>query len=297
MGITELWNMLLLRPMLNMLALLYTSLGFNFGIAIIAFTIVVRLVTLPLTLRQMKSSVAMSSLQPKMAELKEKYGKSNSDKYQKETMQLYKEHGVNPAGCLIPTLIQFPIWIGLYQSIIQTIGEKPEQLLTLSHNLYQNVPLFAEAARQIVPLNSSFLWLNLAHPDPYYILPVLVAGSTWLQQKVMATPSADPQQSSMTQSMQVMMPLMFGFMTLQFASGLAIYWIISNIIGVAMQFTITGKWGELRHLKLSLPFGSADAPLSPYEAAQIEAGEEAEEGEKEPKDGKRRKRRGRRKKR
>jgi len=293
-GITELWNMLLLRPMLNALVLLYTLLGFNFGIAIIAFTLLVRLVTLPLTLRQMKSSVAMSSLQPKMAELKEKYGKSNPDKYQKETMQLYKEHGVNPAGCLIPTLIQFPIWIGLYQSIIQTIGEKPEQLLTLSHNLYQNVPLFAEAARLVVPLNSSFLWLNLAHPDPYYILPVLVAGSTWAQQKVMAAPAADPQQSSMTQSMQVMMPLMFGFMTLQFASGLAIYWIISNIIGVAMQFTITGKWGDLRSL---LPFGSAGAPPPPDKAAQIEAGDQAEEGEKEPTDGKKRKRRGRRKKR
>jgi YidC/Oxa1 family membrane protein insertase len=286
--------------MLNVLALLYTFLGYNFGISIIAFTILVRLVTLPLTLRQMRSSVAMSSLQPKMKELQEKYGKSNPDKYQKEVMQLYKEHGVNPAGCLIPTLIQFPIWIGLYQAIIQTIGEKPEQLLTLSHNLYQNVPIFAEAARQIVPLNSSFLWLNLAHPDPYYILPVLVAGSTYLQQKFMSTPSADPQQASMTQSMTMMMPLMFGFMTLQFSSGLAIYWIISNIIGVVMQLTITGKWGELASdlSSLKLPFGSGGTPPPSDTVAQIAEGEEAEEGKKEPKDAKRRKRsRGRRKKR
>ncbi|NLG49021.1 MAG: hypothetical protein GX552_02775, partial [Chloroflexi bacterium] len=86
---------------------------------------------------------------------------------------------------------------------------------------------------------SKFLWLNLAFPDPSpFILPVLVAGTMWLQQKMMTQPSADPQQSSMNQTMQLMMPLMFGYFTTQFASGLAIYFVISNVVGIVMRWAI-----------------------------------------------------------
>ena len=94
-------------------------------------------------------------------------------------------------------------------------------------------------------MNSRFFWLDLGKPDPYYILPILVAGTMWAQQKMMTPPSGDSQQASMNQSMQLMMPLMFGYITLQYASGLALYFVVSNIVGIAIQFAIAGPGGLL----------------------------------------------------
>jgi YidC/Oxa1 family membrane protein insertase len=225
--------------MLNFLILLYRVSFSNFGVAIFIFTIIIRVLMLPLTLQQLKASKAMSSLQPKMQELQKKYGKDR-ERISQETMKLYKEHGVNPLGCALPTLVQLPIWIGLYQSIIQALADTPEGLLHLSQRLYPDLSVVWAT----VPLNSSFLWLDLAKPDPIMILPVLVAASMWVQQKMMASPSMDPQQAQMNRMMQVTMPMLFGFMTIQFASGLALYWVTSNIIGIVMQYFVTG-WGSL----------------------------------------------------
>ena len=240
MDITAAWNLLILQPMLNFLILLYRVTFSNFGIAIIAFTIVIRLLMLPLTLRQLHASKSMMTLQPKMQELQKKHGK-DKEKISQETMKLYKEHGVNPLGCALPTIVQFPIWIGLYQSIVQALADTPEGLLALSQHLY---PPF-DIVWLTVPLDRAFLWLDLAKPDPFMVLPVLVGGSMYLQQKMMQVPNADPSQAQMNRMMQTMMPLMFAFMTLQFASGLALYWVVSNLIGIAMQYTVTG-WGSLR---------------------------------------------------
>ncbi|MBI2849095.1 MAG: membrane protein insertase YidC [Chloroflexi bacterium] len=239
LGLTEAWNLLFLEPMLNFLLLLYRVLFHNFGIAIIVFTVVIRALTLPLTLQQLRASKAMAALQPKMKELQNKYAKEK-EKLSGETMKLYKEHGVNPLGCALPTIVQFPIWIGLYQSIIQAMAERPEGLLSLSQHLYPGLTQFY----QVVPLNNRFLWLNLAQPDPTLILPILVAASMWVQQRMMTMPSMDPQQAQMNKMMQVMMPVMFGFFTLQFASGLAVYWVIFNIISIGIQYLVTG-WGGL----------------------------------------------------
>jgi len=96
-------------------------------------------------------------------------------------------------------------------------------------------------------LQSHFLWLNLALPDPSpFILPVLVGGTMWLQQKVMTQPSSDPQQASMNQTMQLMMPLMFGYFTTTFASGLAIYFVISNVVGIVMQWALERIEGPVK---------------------------------------------------
>ena len=157
-----------------------------------------------------------------------------------ETMKLYKEFGVNPLGCAVPTLVQFPIWIGLYQSILMVLGDKPENLLALTKHLYPQFP----AAQQALPIERFFLWLNLGQPDNLYILPVLVGGTMWLQQKMMTMPSADPQQAQMNRMMQTMMPLMFAFFTISFPSGLALYWVISNVYSIVTQYFVTG-WGSL----------------------------------------------------
>jgi YidC/Oxa1 family membrane protein insertase len=242
-GITELWNLLIMQPMLNLLMLLYSVLLNNFVLAIIGLTILVRLLTFPLTQRQIRSMKAMQDLQPQIQKLQKKYSKDR-EKLSAATMELYKEHGVNPMmGCL-PLLVQMPIWIGLYQSIYQALGSTPEQFIGLSQRLYHSIPFMHSIATSSIPLNSQFLWLDLGLPDPYYVLPVLVVAVFWLQQKLTAQPVADPSQAQMNRTMQTMMPVMFGFITLQVASGLAVYWVASGALQIVQQGFTTG-WGDI----------------------------------------------------
>lgn len=240
--IGQLWTTIILEPMINLLVLLYSLLFNNFALAIVGLTILIRLITYPLTRKQLQSMKTMQQLGPKLQALQKKYEK-NKEKLTEETMKLYKEHGVNPAGGCLPMLIQMPVWIGLYQSISQVLGETPEQLMNLSQHIYHSVPFLYEIARKAIPLNSRFLWLDLARPDPYYILSILVVATFWLQQKMSTVSSADPQQASMNQTMSIMMPLMFGFFTLQVSSGLAIYWIVSGVLGIIQQYFVTGTAG------------------------------------------------------
>jgi len=234
-GWGTIWREGLVRPMLNALLFLYMHLGESFIIAILVFTLVLRLITSPLQIRQIQSSRRMSAMQPKLQEIQKKHA-GNKEKLVTEQQRLYKEAGINPMGGCLPTLIQFPIWIVLYQSINVMLADTPIELLRLGKDVYNAFT----GITQIVPLESTiFGTMNLAQPDPTSIvLPILVGGSMWLQQRMMTQPSSDPQQASMNQTMQVMMPLMFGYFTTQFASGLAIYFLISNIIGIALQWGI-----------------------------------------------------------
>lgn len=217
--ITDLWNLLLFEPMLNSIITLYGLLFHNFAITIITFTLLVRLLMLPLTLRQLRAAKAMSSIQPRMQRLQAMYG-HDRQRLSQEQMRLYKEEGVNPLGCALPTVIQFPIWIGLYQSIIYAMAGTPEALLNLSQRLY---PWLGDL-QSLIPVQEQFLWMNLGQPDHTYIMPVLVGASMFVQQKMMTMPSTDDRQKQMNDMMQWTMPLMFGFFTINFASGLAIYW-------------------------------------------------------------------------
>ena len=248
------WSTIIIQPMVNSLLLLYWVFFSNFGIAIVAFTMLVRLVMVPLTIKQSRQIKAMNGLQPLMKQLQEKY-KNDRQRVSQETMKLYKEHGVNPLGCLGPMFIQFPIWIGLFQAIRQTVPNNPENLVELSGNLYSWLP----QVHSIIPINSSFLWMDLALPDPSpFVMPILVGGSMFVMQKMTTMPSADERQASTNRMMLWMMPLMFGFFTLNFSSGLAVYWVVSNIIGVAIQGFITG-WDPLKSL---LAFGRRPDPAT-----------------------------------
>jgi YidC/Oxa1 family membrane protein insertase len=232
--ISFIWNQVLLGPATNFIVVLDRLLFGSYGLAIIVFTIVLRLATLPLTLRQMRSSKRMSSLQPKLQEIQKKY--SDPKRRSEETMKLYKAEGVNPAGCLLPTLIQFPIWIALYQVIRITLGTTPESLIDLSHRLYP-----WSFVQQAVPLASHFLWLNLGAPDQSYVLPVLVFATMWLQQKLTMTPttmSANSQTAQTNQMMLWFMPILFAWFSLSVPSGLALYWVITNIAGIALNYFV-----------------------------------------------------------
>ena len=236
----DIWNTIILEPVLNILIYLTNILGGSFGLAIIVLTVVISLILFPLRVRQTQSTKAMQTLQPKIQELQKKYQK-DQQKLQQEMMKLYKEAGINPLGCLWPMLIQLPIWIALYQSIMQALAATPESLLSLSQHLYS-----WSAIGQAIPLSDKFLWLNLSRPDPNLILAILVGGTMWVQQKMVTPPAADPRQRSMTNMTTTMMPLMFGLFTLSFPSGLALYWVVSNVIGIVIQYFVSGGWGYLR---------------------------------------------------
>jgi YidC/Oxa1 family membrane protein insertase len=239
--VSELWTVFFFQPMLNGLLFLYDLLGQNFALSIAIFTVLVRLITLPLTLPQQKSAKKMQKLQPQLQQLQKKYAK-DKEKLSQEQMKLYKEHGVNPMGGCLPMLIQFPIWIGLYQSISRTLSSSPLPLLDLSKNIY---PFFPHLSR-LFPLNDRFLGMNLGRADPpyNYVMAILVAGTMYLQQSMMAPSSDDSSAASMTQSMQYTMPLMFGFFSLQFPAGLSLYFVVSSVVGIVIQYVLN-NWGEL----------------------------------------------------
>ena len=223
--------------MINIAIALSHILFSSFGLTIIALTIVIRGLMYPLTRKQLQATRAMQSLQPKLAELQKKHGKDRQ-KLAQEQMKLYRESGVSPTGCLVPMLIQMPVWIALYQAIIRVLAADPQSFLNLSGYLY-NWPIVYST----LPLNQHFLWMNLAVPD--YLLAILVGASMWASQKMTTPVATDPKQQAQGRTMLIMMPLMFTFLSISFPSGLALYWVVSNLITIAMQYFATRSWGGL----------------------------------------------------
>lgn len=233
------WDTLVINPMTNALLLLYDLLGNNFILAIALFTILIRVITLPLNLRQQRTMMRTQEIQPQIQAIQKKY-KDNPQKMQEE----FQKIGYNPAetlsGCL-PTLLQFPILIGLYQAIILVLASTPQALFELQERAYSSI---RGSLSQLLPVENQFMWLNLGLPDPFFILPILVVATMFLQQKLLAPPKPANQSGkeqenpamAMTQSMQYTMPLMFGFFSLQFPAGLSIYFILSNIIGIVQGY-------------------------------------------------------------
>jgi YidC/Oxa1 family membrane protein insertase len=248
-SITGIWNTILLQPMLNFLVLMSRYFLGNFGIAIIVLTIILRLLMFPLTMRQLKSSKALQAIQPELKELQKKYAK-DQQRLGQEIMKLYKEHGINPLGCFLPTLVQLPIWIALYQSVVQALAYTPENLFGLARQLYSPSML-----QNTVPLTHRFLWLNLTHGD--VVMVFLVGGSMWILTKMASPPSADRQQQSINLIMTWGLPLIFALFAFALPSGLSIYWVASNFIGIILQYRVTG-WGSLR--MPSLPLLKRGAP-------------------------------------
>ena len=241
------WTEIIMRPMVNTLTLIYTIL-YNFGFSIILFTVIVRILMIPLQVRQVKQMKGMAEIQPKIKAIQDKYkDKKDKDSKQKmtsETMGLYRQTGMNPIGCLGPMIIQLPIWIGLYRAIFKTVPPTPEGLANLSSYLYSWNPVINQ-----LPINSEFLTMNLVDPVQstprifMIMLPLLVGATTWLQQKMTTFNTGDARQQQTNKMMLWMMPIMFGFFTLSFPAGLAVYILFSNITGIGIQYFILNKMG------------------------------------------------------
>jgi YidC/Oxa1 family membrane protein insertase len=239
------WEQIIVNPFTNVLLVIYKLIGGNFGVAIILFTILIRLITHPLMVSQIKGSTKMQELQSskEWQDIQKKY-KDDKEKLAQEQMKYYKEIGYNPLSSCLPTLIQIPLIFGLYQSIMRALASSPMQLLTLTRTVY---PWFHLA--DLVPLNSRFLWMNLGQPEKVYafgiaipVLAIIVAITTYIQSKVTVPVSTNPgdQGAMMGKMMAIYMPLLLGYFALTFASGLSIYFITGNVIGVA-QYALLGK--------------------------------------------------------
>ena len=240
------WDMLIVDPITNLLLVFYKLLGGETILAVALLTAVVRLALIPLTLNQQKSMRAQRELQPKLKELQKKY-KNDQERLAQEQMKLYRNHGFNPISGCLPLVIQLPLMLGLYRAIIRALAATPLGLLDLPAHIYRADWL--PNLSMLPPLKSQFLWLDLALPDPYFVLPVLVVVTAWLQQRLIssASPSTggdetEDQTQAMMQSMQITMPLFMGFISLNYASGLSVYFVISNLIGIAQYYFIQRKY-------------------------------------------------------
>lgn len=201
----------LMRTLLTYAFQLTEMVGFpSYGVAIILLTIVIKSILAPLTVKQIKSMKAMQELQPRMKAIQDKY-KNDPQRMQQEIGNMYKEMGVNPlAGCL-PLLVQMPFLIAIFYAL-------------------QNYPYD--------PNFVQFLWLpSLGETDPYYILPVLSAVSTWLMSR-QTSQGATGAAASQQKMMMWFMPLFIGYISLNFPAGLVIYWIVSNVFQFVQQHFI-----------------------------------------------------------
>ena len=202
------WLKWLAIPMLITLRFLYGYVH-NYGMAIILLTILIKLIFWPLGNKSYKSMKEMQKLQPKMVELREKY-KNDKARLSQESMALYKTHHVNPMGGCLPMVVQIPVFFGLYKALLYAIE--------LRHAPF-------------------FWWIqDLSAKDPYYITPLVMGATMFIQQKMTPT-GADPMQAKI----MLFMPIIFTFMFLNFPSGLVIYWLLNNVISIGQQFYINKK--------------------------------------------------------
>lgn len=200
------WAWFIAKPLFWLLTHIQ-KLVVNWGLAIICVTIVVKTILFPLTKAQYTSMAKMRMLQPRIQEMRERFG-DDRQRMSQEMMKLYKEEKVNPMGGCLPILLQMPIFIALYWTFMEAVE-------------LRHAPFFG--------------WIqDLSAQDPYYILPVLMGLSMFLLQKMSPTPVADPMQ----QKVMTFMPLLFTVFFLWFPSGLVLYWLTSNIITMVQQWII-----------------------------------------------------------
>ncbi len=200
-----LWEGVILYNFSRVIIWISESLGGNYGLGIILFTLIIRVILIPVSMYQMKSTRKMSEINPELQALRDKYDTTDKDQmeaFNEETARLYEEKGINPYASCLPLLIQMPILIALYQSIIRT-------------------PIIAE---------QEFLWVNLGQPDPLYILPLLAALLAFANSKLMTM--ATPSQPS-TQIMTFTMPIMIFLISFRLSSAISLYFVVSNAFMVA----------------------------------------------------------------
>lgn len=225
------WNSVIVQPIINLLLIFYKFLGRETIVAVALITLIFRLALSPLLIQQQQAARKQKELKPKLDKLQEKY-KDDREKLAQAQMELYQKEGLNPMGSCLSALVQLPLMIGLYQAITRALAATPLGLLALSNDIYSWIPSLSA----LIPLKSQFLWLDLALPDPYYVLPLLVVGTAWYYQGLVTPPATDAQSEAMNKQMKLMMPLMTGFFAATLASGLGVYFLISNLVGILQYF-------------------------------------------------------------
>lgn len=212
---TGIWDKYIVFNFSRIIIWLADLFGGSFGTGIIIFTLIIRLVLLPVMHHQTKSTQKMSEMQPQLKKLQTKYASKDPDtqnKLKEETSKLYAEAGVNPvAGCL-PLLIQMPVLIAMYQAISRT-----EVLKT-----------------------GNFLWMNLGAPDPYFVLPVLAAILTYATTKLSTMSQLEPNPTTTT--MMYMMPALILFMGITLPSALSLYWVVGNAFSVGQTLLLNNPF-------------------------------------------------------
>ncbi|MFP5258536.1 MAG: membrane protein insertase YidC [Acidobacteriota bacterium] len=210
------WFDFVAKPLIKLLHFFYDYVG-NYGTAIILLTILIKLIFWPLSQKSYKSMDQMKKLQPLLTQLREKY-KDDRTKMNEEMMQLYKTYKVNPAGGCLPMVVQIPVFFGLYQALLHSIELRHAPFIT--HLPFTNM-----------------IWLaDLSAKDPYYITPLIMGATMFLQQKMTPAPG-DPTQAKV----MLFMPVIFTFMFLNFPSGLVVYWLVNNVISIAQQGWMLNK--------------------------------------------------------
>ena len=202
------WFHSIAEPLLRFLKLIYSYTG-NYGYAIILVTLIIKLIFFPLANKSYKSMKEMQKLSPLMTELREKY-KDDKERMSREVMELYRKHRVNPLSGCLPMVVQIPVFIALYNVLMNAIE--------LRHAPFH------------------FWILDMSAKDPYYVTPLLMGITMFLQQK-MSPAAPDPTQ----QKVMMMMPVIFTFMFMNLPSGLVLYWLVNNLLSIAQQYYILKK--------------------------------------------------------
>ncbi|MGG7072981.1 membrane protein insertase YidC [Campylobacter sp. 9BO] len=200
------WFSFIAKPMFKFLNFLHDHIG-NWGWAIVVLTLVIRIILFPLTYKGMLSMNKLKELSPKMKELQVKY-KGDPQKLNMHMMELYKKHGANPMGGCLPILMQIPIFFAIYRVLLNAIELKGAEWI---------------------------LWIkDLSVMDPYFILPVLMGVTMFLQQKLTPTTFTDPMQEKIMKYL----PLIFTFFFVTFPAGLTLYWFVNNVCSVIQQIFV-----------------------------------------------------------
>ena len=210
------WFDFIAKPLVLALNIIDTFVG-NYGVAIIILTIIIKIILWPLSHKSYKSMNQMKKLQPMMSKIREKY-KNDRQKMNEEMMSLYKTYKVNPAGGCVPMLLQIPVFIGLYQALLNSLELRHAPFIT-------HLPF------------TDMIWLaDLSAKDPYYITPIVMGATMFLQQKMTPSPG-DPTQAKI----MLFMPIFFTFIFLNFPAGLVIYWLANNVLSIAQQWWMLRK--------------------------------------------------------
>ncbi len=213
------WFWWVAKPLFLSMQWIYENVWSNYGWVIIILTLLINTIIFPLKYKSMLASVKMQKLAPQMRAIQDKYKKykfndPRKQQQQQEVMALYRQHGVNPMGSCLPMLLQLPFFYGFYKVLASSIE-------------LRQAPWFG--------------WVqDLSQPDPYYILPVVMALAMYFSMKMTPMTTADPGQQKLMQ----FMPLMFGFFFLSFPAGLVLYWLMSSVAGVGQQWWINKRQRE-----------------------------------------------------